>query len=388
MTLLGEERQYVPRIAVRSARAIIYRYLSNADFFNIYKPTGTEPGGGGQTYIDFLTRFIPIDDWRRFFHDVPGVVETAGAQGPRWRFDINSIGVPPRKRQQQLAIYQRRSASVCISSQNLHGRGANRVEAWKPEYGFPEPADPNNRRELPPGLAIYLIRSHEKDIWAGWFQEPAIYRDARAGDFLRPILADNEPGAVGILRFRETQLNFDEADPRRPFFTGAGAGGEISTALASPTAARTTPSEEQLLSTLFQEDVGTRGASDPSLREYVVAVRRRNTAAVRGLKLLYKDECQATGTKWIFKKRDGRNYTEAHHLVSLGEGGADDPRNIVVVSPLFHRMLHHADVGPIDLSKIETQKDGTGILQITINGKNYSIMWHPEHARAVLNQSR
>ena len=30
---------------MRRVRAIVYRYLTDADFFNMYKPTGTETGG-------------------------------------------------------------------------------------------------------------------------------------------------------------------------------------------------------------------------------------------------------------------------------------------------------------------------------------------------------
>ena len=46
---------------------IVFRYLTDADFFNINKPSGTEAGGGGQSYIDFPTSVISLDDWRRFF---------------------------------------------------------------------------------------------------------------------------------------------------------------------------------------------------------------------------------------------------------------------------------------------------------------------------------
>jgi 5-methylcytosine-specific restriction protein A len=173
-------------------------------------------------------------------------------------------------------------------------------------------------------------------------------------------------------------------DATRPFFTIDATPVVREEPRAEPPAYdRQSRTEEELLAALFQEDAVGR-ASESATREQVIAVRRRNTAAVRALKELYKDQCQATGSQWIFKKRDGRNYTEAHHLVPLGEGGADDPRNIIIVSPLFHRMLHHAEVGRIDLAKIQIQKDGTAALEVTINAMPYKITWHPEHARAVL----
>jgi hypothetical protein len=45
-----------------------------------------------------------------------------------------------------------------------------------------------------------------------------------------------------------------------------------------------------------------------------------------------------------------------------------------VVSPLLHRMLHYANVSPIDLNNIVDGK-----LQIVINDKDYEIKWHEDH---------
>ncbi len=90
-----------------------------------------------------------------------------------------------------------------------------------------------------------------------------------------------------------------------------------------------------------------------------------------------------TGNKFTFKKIDGTNYIEGHHLIPLGAGGADDPRNIVILSPLVHRMLHYADVSPINLSDIKKHEDGTSYLDITINDETYRIRWHAAHAKAV-----
>ncbi len=80
----------------------------------------------------------------------------------------------------------------------------------------------------------------------------------------------------------------------------------------------------------------------------------------------------------MFKKSDGTPYTEAHHLIPLGEGGADAPHNLVIVSAHIHRMLHYADVSDIDLSKINNNQ-----LDISINGVPYTITWHSEHAKLV-----
>jgi 5-methylcytosine-specific restriction protein A len=68
-------------------------------------------------------------------------------------------------------------------------------------------------------------------------------------------------------------------------------------------------------------------------------------------------------------------------LLPLGRGGADLPRNIIVVSPLIHRMLHHAEVPEIDLQKIKGDR-----LPIYINHRRYVIRWHPKHAAVVLSK--
>jgi len=80
-----------------------------------------------------------------------------------------------------------------------------------------------------------------------------------------------------------------------------------------------------------------------------------------------------------FLKADGTIYCEAHHLVPLGGEGADLPHNIIIVSPLVHKMLHYAKVSEIDLSAIS--EDGT--LDIEINDARHTITWHPDHAASV-----
>jgi len=43
---------------MKKVKSIVFRYITAADFFNINKPSGTEIGGGGQSYIDFPTDSI------------------------------------------------------------------------------------------------------------------------------------------------------------------------------------------------------------------------------------------------------------------------------------------------------------------------------------------
>lgn len=110
-------------------------------------------------------------------------------------------------------------------------------------------------------------------------------------------------------------------------------------------------------------------------------IRKRDTAVAKKLKELYGDKCQVTGTKYTFRKNgDGQYYSEAHHLIPLGEGGADQPHNIVILSPLIHRMFHYAKVEPkpLDLTKIKDNK-----LSVKINEIDYEIIWDPSHAEIV-----
>lgn len=42
-----------------------------------------------------------------------------------------------------------------------------------------------------------------------------------------------------------------------------------------------------------------------------------------------------------FEGRDGRPYSEVHHIEPLAEGGADTPANVASVCPAHHREAHH-----------------------------------------------
>lgn len=43
----------------------------------------------------------------------------------------------------------------------------------------------------------------------------------------------------------------------------------------------------------------------------------------------------------VFEGRDGRPYSEVHHIEPLAEGGADTPANVASVCPAHHREAHH-----------------------------------------------
>jgi 5-methylcytosine-specific restriction protein A len=153
---------------MKSVRHIAYRCLTPSDYFNIYKEPGTTIGGGGQLYIDFPTASITIREWQTFFQGVNGLRESRVANGPRWKCPVHSIGVPGEEA--EVTIYQRRPQTACISNQNMYSGGGERLPAWAPEHGFPAPPGAVIRALTPPAnLTVFLVRTFDDEIWAGWF---------------------------------------------------------------------------------------------------------------------------------------------------------------------------------------------------------------------------
>lgn len=201
-------------------QSIIYLYLTQTDFFNMYKERGAEVRGGGQAYIDFPKRGVSLAQWRRFLGGVNGLVEGRRKNGPSWKLPINSIGVRDSGGTQEILIYQRR-ANVCITNQTLGRRGSNRVRAWHPDYGFPRPLNPKQRQQLPAGLAVFLARSGDQ-VWAGWFlndgdtQLPANHRVRAALESLltRPT---SDRDRAGVIEFTTPTVWLDEQNRAEPF---------------------------------------------------------------------------------------------------------------------------------------------------------------------------
>lgn len=383
---------------MKQVKSLVYRYLTNADFFNIYKPPGAEEGGGGQTYIDFPTSTIQVQKWEEFFSGVSGMQVDTRAQGPAWTIPVHSVAAPLLS--QELTMYLRRPQSVCIAAQHIHGRNANRVKAWHPEHGFPEPRDPRDRHQLQPGLVVFLVRTYDNEIWAGWHSSNGAppHVDSEAAELLEDMLAaSDQPGSSGLIQFEEASLLMDESSRDSPFRSTPGAAVKAHKqrgkkekllhakkkirAKSRRTPHHRTRSEKEILKGLFDEDQTSK--QKPRKRRAVLKILDRNTKAVRSLKQLYGHKCQITGDVYSFKARDGKDYTEAHHLIPLGKGGADGPRNIIIVNPLVHRMLHYARVSGIDLDNIKIDDEGYGTLAITINEKPFTIRWHPQHAEQI-----
>ncbi len=372
---------------MKSASQIVFRRLTAADFYNINKPKGSEVRGGGQTYIDFPIATVSEADWQKFF---TGQKTLSQKGGPYWVFRMHSLGVPET---QQIELGQRRTQTFSIRRQTLGRKHSNRVLAWDPKNGFPRPKNPHDRSGAP-NLVVYIIRTSSGEYWAGWFQAAK----AKAGWSVDQRLLAMFNASSGNV-YLTPGVAFDENDAAWPFRQGAAAGvAEAQTAEPQPalvttlTVARNKQvgstvvrigrpyrqrSEDEVIEELFADDIPS--DATPTQREVMVKVLKRNQRIVGALKHLYGGRCQVTGERWTFRKTDGSLYCEAHHLLALGEGGADSPYNVIVVSPLVHRMFHYADVSGLDLNNIRDDR-----LDIQINGQAFTITWHPRHAECVI----
>jgi 5-methylcytosine-specific restriction protein A len=360
---------------MKLAKYIVYRRLTTTDFFNINKPTGIEEKGGGQSYIDIPISDVTLAQWKKFF---AGVAYEDAHSGPKWSFIVNSIGLTTP---QLLVISQRRPATFSIRSQKLLSKESNRVFAWRPDHGFPLPKDPTKREPIE-NLVIYIAKTEDNEFWAGWFQNTYPFSDPLCKKIIAVMLDTNSP--AGFIDLAHKELYFDETNSTTPFVPGKPykiiSKKEIPKKVKSSRKEYKPLTESEIIQHLFQEDANYKSGMDEKKKEAIIKVRKRNTKAAKWIRKLYGGKCQLTGGKYLFLKKDGTQYSEVHHLIPLGEGGADSPFNLVVVSSMIHDMLHYATVSKIDLKAIKDNK-----LQITINGEPYTITWHPQHVALINN---
>ena len=62
----------------------------------------------------------------------------------------------------------------------------------------------------------------------------------------------------------------------------------------------------------------------------------------------FQDECQICRAQGIFEnysfiKENGRQYSEAHHVIPLSQNGTDTPDNIMCLCANHHRQMHYGD---------------------------------------------
>lgn len=111
----------------------------------------------------------------------------------------------------------------------------------------------------------------------------------------------------------------------------------------------------------------------PQRRRAVVELIQRNSRIAKKLKRLYDGHCQICG--FTFKKKDGENFAETHHLIPLGDNVSDAISNIIVVCPNCHSQLTYAEV---ELGMLKENKR-----MIKINNEQKEIRYNPKHFQAV-----
>ena len=337
--------------------SIVFRRMTYADFYNINKQGGEEAGGGGQSYIDIPINKVSLQDWTSFIGQNTGNV----AQGPFWKFDVNSLGLNVSI---ELKIYQRAKTRCAIASQKLpeHSQSGMRVPSWHPKNSFPKDYEPNVDN-----LVIYIIKTTDGDYWTGWFLKNEVPANWNINDELKELFLEE---AAGLIK-ANTKILFDTENKDWPFYFNA------------QTIINQIKTDNDVEEDLLNQDTSPKLADldanvAPEVKERILKIRKRNNKIVKELKKLYGGKCQITGEIMTFKKKNGELYSEVHHLIPLGESGSDSYANAIVLSPLIHRMLHYADVSEIDLKQIADNK-----LKITINGVDYEITWLSQHLETV-----
>ncbi|MCE1189211.1 MAG: hypothetical protein LWX56_08705 [Ignavibacteria bacterium] len=335
--------------------SLVFRRLTYADFRHINKKGGEETGGGGQSYIDFPTRQIPLSKWQEFLGKKSG----DGTVGPYWDILVHSCGLTTKR---HIKIYQRRIQSVCIASQKIHSKTSNRVPSWHPDNDFPIDYNPDKQN-----LVIYIVKTNDGQYWAGWFLQEDI-TSKWVGNRLLAKLFSEECGYISFT----SKIFIDTTNKEWPFLSDPiDLGNQRFT-------------DEDLENNLVLEDTSPKlqvlieSKERPRFVDRLSKIRMRNNQIIKKLKNLYNGGCQIAGVDLTFKKKNGEYYVEGHHLIPLGIEGSDSYSNIIIVSPLIHKMLHYANVSEIDLTKIVNDE-----LPIEINGEKYTIHWHPNHSKAV-----
>jgi putative restriction endonuclease len=104
------------------------------------------------------------------------------------------------------------------------------------------------------------------------------------------------------------------------------------------------------------------GTATPGRRPVTMQRLARSMAVSQYVKQLYKDKCQACGTRLVFP--DGRAYSEGAHIRPLGRGhnGPDVPANVLCLCPNCHVLF---DNGALIVDPTMT---------IWVNGQERSVL--------------
>lgn len=150
-------------------KAVWFRQITNADFFNIEKTPGTTSGGGGMTYID-----LPKAARDPLFEFIGR--KTPGPTGPFPPIDlpdVRAIGNPTASGSLRMSHNREGDIRYRVENQNRHMQGSQRHPAWMPTMGFPQANGPVNSAAtaqpyINDGLRIFLVQTTSGDVFAGF----------------------------------------------------------------------------------------------------------------------------------------------------------------------------------------------------------------------------
>ncbi len=114
---------------------------------------------------------------------------------------------------------------------------------------------------------------------------------------------------------------------------------------------------------LFQDN---RELKNETIERKIKAIKRYKEIIDR-LKARYSSKCQIENCEFTFKKKNGGNYSEGHHLVPLSQGGSQNEDNVVILCANHHSMFHYADV--------EIKEKEGAFRIVVINGKELKIKY-------------
>ncbi len=109
----------------------------------------------------------------------------------------------------------------------------------------------------------------------------------------------------------------------------------------------------------------------PEKHESLLSLFLRNKKIIIKLKELYKGKCQICG--FTFEKNNGENYSEAHHVIPLGDKGSDEISNLIIVCANCHSQLHY--------DKPELKEFDGNKRKIKLNGEDKVIIYKKEHLK-------
>lgn len=96
----------------------------------------------------------------------------------------------------------------------------------------------------------------------------------------------------------------------------------------------------------FIEAMNRRSLQHPKFDRKGKKVRSKLIAELSKVRANYT--CQVSGVA-TFKDPKGNNYVESHHIIEFnGEDGPDIIDNLLVISPLYHSLIHHAGQEDLD----------------------------------------